>query len=153
MVSPAVGLSAFAYHLPATSLRLHELAESGRLAGSVATLEAFGFATARVATDESHVDMAVEAARRVLDETATDPADVGLVLYAGALASSSVAPCMPPPRGSVLHLENVSELFRYPASILQDRLGLDGAVVAGVNQQACASMFSAMTFGRASLIA
>jgi 3-oxoacyl-[acyl-carrier-protein] synthase-3 len=152
-MSSAVALSAFAYHLPATSLRLGQLADSGLLTGSVATLEAFGFANARIASDESHVEMAIQAARSVLDETETDPGDVGLVLYAGALASSSVAPCMPPPPGSLLHLERVPELFRYPASILQDQLGLDGAVVAGVNQQACASMFSAIQFGRASLIA
>jgi 3-oxoacyl-[acyl-carrier-protein] synthase III len=153
MLSHDVALSAFAYHLPATSLHLHQLAESGLLAGDVGTLEAFGFGNVRIATDESHVDMAVEAARRVLDEAEIDPGDVGLVLYAGALASSSVAPCLPPPPGSVLHLETVPELFRYPASILQERLGLDGAVVVGVNQQACASMFSAIGFGRASLIA
>jgi 3-oxoacyl-[acyl-carrier-protein] synthase-3 len=152
-MSSVVALSAFAYHLPPTSLHLRQLAESGLLAGSVATLESFGFAKARIASNESHVEMAIRAAQSVLDETETDPGDVGLVLYAGALASSSVAPCMPPPPGSVLHLESVPELFRYPASILQDRLGLDGAVVAGVNQQACASMFSAIQFGRASLIA
>jgi 3-oxoacyl-[acyl-carrier-protein] synthase III len=149
----SVGLSAFAYHLPARSVSLRELAESGLLSGDVAPLETFGFSDARIATDESHVDMAIRAARRVLDESDTDPGDVGLVLYAGALATSSVVSCTPAPPGAFFHLETVPDLFRYPASILQQELGLDNAVVAGVNQQACASMFSAIQFGRAALIA
>lgn len=149
----SVGFAAFAYHLPATSLPLHHLAQSGLLSGSAGTLATFGFSNVRISTEESHVEMAIQAARRVLEESETDPGDVGLLLYAGALASSSVAPCTPPPRGALLHLERVPELFRYPASILQDQLELDGAVVAGVNQQACASMFSAIQLGRASLIA
>lgn len=147
-----VGLAGVAYHLPPDARDLGQLAAAGLIAGDVAPLASFGFASARVAGDESHVEMAIQAARRVLDDTDTGPGEVDLLLYAGALASSSVAPCAPPPPGSVLHLASVPELFRYPASILQQELELDAAVVAGVNQQACASMFSAIQFGRAALL-
>jgi 3-oxoacyl-[acyl-carrier-protein] synthase-3 len=148
-----IGIAGTAYHLPATSATLRELAAAGLIAGDVAALETFGFANARIARDETHVDMAIAAARAVLAESETDPADVGLVLYAGALASSSVAPCLPPLAGTLLSLSSVSELFRYPATLLLQELDLTDAVVAGVNQQACASLFSAIQLGRASLIA
>ncbi|HYC52088.1 MAG TPA: 3-oxoacyl-[acyl-carrier-protein] synthase III C-terminal domain-containing protein [Gemmatimonadaceae bacterium] len=148
--SPAVGIAGAAYYLPPVAKDLRTLAKEGLLTGDVAPLETFGFARARVA-QESHVEMAIHASRAVLEETDTDPADVQLVLYAGALASSSVAPCAPPPRGSLLHLGSVPELFRYPASILQQELDLTSAVVTGVNQQACASIFSAIQLGRMTL--
>ena len=147
-----IGIAGASYYLPPHAPDLAELARSGLIAGDAAPLETFGFSHARIARDESHVDMAIRAARAVLDETDTDPSEVDLVLYAGALASSSVAPCAPPPDGSVLHLGSVPELFRYPASLLQQALDLTSAVVAGVNQQACASIFSAMQMGRAMLL-
>ena len=148
-----IGIAGASYYLPPTAPDLRELARSGLLAGDVAPLATFGFANARIARDETHVDMAVRAARAVLEETDTDPGEVDLVLYAGALASSSVAPCVPPPSGTVLRLTSVPELFRYPASLLQQELDLTSAVVAGVNQQACASIFSAIQLGRSTLIA
>lgn len=152
MSSPSIGLAGAAYYLPPLTRDLRALAASGLIAGEVAPLETFGFVNARLA-DESHVDMAIRAARQVLEETDTDPADVNLVLYAGALASSSVAPCAPPPPGATLHLGTVPELFRYPASMLQQELDLVNAVVTGVNQQACASIFSAIQLGRMTLAA
>lgn len=151
--APYAGIAGAAYYLPPTSYTVRELAANGLIAGEVAPLETFGFSHARIARDETHVTMAVHAARSVLEDTDTDPAEVDLVLYAGALASSSISPCLPPPAGSVLHLTSLAELFRYPASMLQDELDLTNAVVAGVNQQACASLFSAMQLGRSTLIA
>src|SRR5437763_6505029 len=85
-----VGIAGASYYLPPVTQNLRELARSGIIAGDVAPLEAFGFVNARIARDATHVDMAVHAARSVLEETDTDPADADLVLYAGALASSSV---------------------------------------------------------------
>ena len=152
MTAHSVGLAGVAYHLPDTSRTLPELARDGLIAGDVAPLQTFGFSNARIARDETHLDMAVRAARAVLEETDTDAADVDLVLYAGALASSSVAPCAPPPAGSVLHLGSVPELFRFPAALLQQELDLTNAVVTGVSQQACASIFSAVQLGRAMLL-
>lgn len=147
-----VGIAGAAYYLPPHGRTIRQLAGAGLIAGDVAPLETFGFLNARVAVGETHVGMAVRAAGSVLDETDTDPADVDLVLYAGALASSGVMSCLPPPAGSVLRLDTVPELFRYPAPMLQDELDLANAVVCGVNQQGCAAMFAAMQMGRAALL-
>lgn len=152
-VTGVIGLAGASYYLPACSRSVRELARLSLIAGDVGPLETFGFQNARVARDESHVDMAVRAARSVLEDTDTDPTDIDMVLYAGALASSSAVPCAPPPPGSVLHLTSVAELFRYPAAMLQDELALDNAVVTGINQQACASIFSAMQLARSTLLA
>lgn len=150
---PAVMITGASYFLPPTIRSLSDLAREGLLSGDVAPLATFGFANVRIARDESQVDMAVRAARDLLEETGTGSDDVDLVLYAGALASSGVEPSLPPPPGSVLHLTSVPELFRYPASMLQQELDLSNAVVAGVSQQGCASMFTAIRMGRAALIA
>lgn len=148
---PHVGIAGTGYYIPPATLTIRELAERGLIAGPVEPLETFGFATARIATDETHVDMAVRAARAVLEDTDTAPEKVDLILYASALASSAVVPCGDPPAGSVLHLRTLTELFRYPVSVLQSELDLVNAVAAGVDQQGCASMFSAMQFARLTL--
>jgi 3-oxoacyl-[acyl-carrier-protein] synthase III len=84
----SVGIAGVSYYLPRHAPTLDALARDGLIAGGAEPLATFGFANARVARDESHVEMAVHAARAVLEETGTDPEDIGLVLYAGALASS-----------------------------------------------------------------
>ena len=45
------------------------------------------------------------------------------------------------------------DLFRYPASFLQHELELDHASVAGVDQQGCASLLSAIRIARAMIVA
>lgn len=149
--SPDVGIAGVAYHLPATVMSVRELATAGLLAGEPAPLEQFGFARAHVARDETAWEMATRAARRILEETDTDPADVDVVLYAGAPASSSVVPCTPP-ANAALHLAELNELFRYPVSLLQNELDLVNARVIGVGQQGCASILSAVELGRAMLL-
>jgi 3-oxoacyl-[acyl-carrier-protein] synthase-3 len=149
--TPPVSIAGVSYWLPPTSVTARELETRGLLRGSAATLETFGFCQARVATSETHVEMAINAARAVLDETTTDPSDVDVVLYAGALSSSAT---MAPPRtGPALQLDGLMDLFKYPASYLQSELDLTNAVVSGVGQQGCASLFSALRQGRDMLIA
>jgi 3-oxoacyl-[acyl-carrier-protein] synthase III len=156
-VSPSapghVGIDAISYWLPPTTLTLDELHAAGKLTGSPETLASFGFARARVADGESHVDMAVHAVRALLDETRTDPESVDLVLYAGALTSSSTMVCAPGPDGAVLHMTDVMQFFQYPVSRVQSEFDLTRAAVAGVDQQGCASIFSALRLGRAMLLA
>ena len=149
--SADVGIAGVAYHLPATVMSVRELAAAGLLAGEPAPLEQFGFVRAHVARDETAWEMATRAARRVLEETDTDPGDVDVVLYAGAPASSSVVPCVTS-GNAALHLAELNELFRYPVSLLQNELDLVNARVIGVGQQGCASVLSAIELGRAMLM-
>jgi 3-oxoacyl-[acyl-carrier-protein] synthase-3 len=149
----AVGIEAVSYSLPANTLTLDELGERGALHSSPAALASFGFRHVRVAERESHLDLALQAARSLLRETGSDPEDVDLLLFAGGLSSSSTMMRAPAPDGAVLHLSTVAEMFQYPASYLQTELGLANAAVAGIDQQGCASLFSAIRMARAILMA
>ena len=152
-LAPSVGIDAVAYWLPPAALTLEELAARGALHGAPQTLAAFGFRRARVAEHESHVDMALRAVSALLNETGVAPDEIDLVLYAGALTSSSTMACAPAPDGAVLQLRSVMDCFKYPVSVLQSELDLTRAAVAGVDQQGCASVFSAIRLGRAMLLA
>jgi 3-oxoacyl-[acyl-carrier-protein] synthase III len=146
-----VGIEYVATYLPAESASLEELKERGLINGSVATLRSFGFDRVHLAGDESNVEMAICAARKVLDETDTDPDAIGLILYATALSSSATVWNGATKAGAspVLQLDDVSDLFKYPASVLQTELDLPGASVMGVNQVGCASIFAALRMARA----
>lgn len=153
MALTQVGLDALTYWLPESSPSLVELEQRGKLRGPASTLATFGFRNARVAESESHVDMALRTTRALLDETGTSPDEIDLVLYAGALTSSTTMECGPAPRGSVLQMRDLMDFFKYPVSRLQSELDLTNAAVAGIDQQGCAAIFSAIRLGRAMLIA
>ncbi len=97
--------------------------------------------------------MAAHAVRALLDETGTPPDEIDLVLYAGALTSSTTMECGPAPAGSVLHLRDFMDFFKYPVSRLQSEFDLANASVAGIDQQGCAAIFSAIRLARATLLA
>jgi 3-oxoacyl-[acyl-carrier-protein] synthase III len=146
------GIEEVARYLPAESASLEELQDRGMLNGSVATLRSFGFDRVHLAGDESNVDMAICAARKLLDETEMDPDSIGLILYATALSSSATMSDFGKPSaesGPVFQLDDVSDLFKYPASLLQSELDLPKASVMGVNQVGCASIFAALRMARA----
>lgn len=151
--TPTVGIDAVSYWLPEAAPTLAELAGRGALRGSAETLAAFGFERARVAGTESHAEMALHAARELIEEAGVAPDEIDLILYAGALTSSSTMACDTGDDGSVLRLSDVMDFFKYPVSALQSELDLTRAAVAGVDQQGCASVFSAVRLGRAMLIA
>jgi 3-oxoacyl-[acyl-carrier-protein] synthase III len=146
------GIEEVATYLPAQSASLEELHERGMLNGSVATLRSFGFDRVHLAGTESNVDMAICAARKLLDETEMDLDSIGLILYATALSSSATMSDFGKPSaesGPVFQLDDVSDLFKYPASLLQSELDLPKASVMGVNQVGCASIFAALRMARA----
>lgn len=151
-VGAQVGIAGVSYRLPATALGLDELEARGALRSPRATLAGFGFRRAYLAETETALEMALGAAGDLLDETGTAPDDVGVVLYAGALASSSTL-AEPSTDGAALHLPDVTDLFRYPVSRIQAELDLIRAAAIGVGQQACASLFSALRIGRDMLVA
>ena len=146
--SEAVGIAGVAYRLPATAFTLEELHARGRLRSEPETLAGFGFHRAYIAEGESHVEMAMRAVGDLLEETGTDPRDIGMVIYAGALTSSSTLATEPAPGGGALYLPDLLDLFKYPVSQIQSECGLSRAAAIGVDQQACASLFTAIRIGR-----
>jgi 3-oxoacyl-[acyl-carrier-protein] synthase-3 len=149
---PTIGIAGVTYRLPSTALLLDELHARGRLRSAPEMLAGFGFRQAYVAETESAVEMAIGAVGDLLAETSVDPDEIGVVLYAGALASSSTLASDPSPDGAALHLPDVTDLFKYPVSRIQAEFGLTRATAVGINQQACASLFSAIRIGRDMLI-
>ena len=151
MLNRTAGIDAVAEYLPQCVATVGELEQRGLLRGSAETLRSFGFETVHIADAESNLDMAIAAAEKLLEETKVDRDEIGMILYAAALSSSSTlwngnGSSRP---GSVLDLGGVHDLFKYPASVLQTQLDLPNAAVVGVNQVGCASIFAALRMARA----
>ncbi|PYO09402.1 MAG: hypothetical protein DMD30_05845 [Gemmatimonadetes bacterium] len=153
--SSHAGIQSIAEYLPAKIASVGELHERGLLRGSPDTLRSFGFETVHLAGEESNIDMAIAAAEKVLEESEIDREEIGMILYAAALNSSSTLwdGNGGSPNGSVLQLESVPDLFKYPASIIQTELDLPNASVVGINQLGCASIFAALRMARALIVA
>ena len=171
--STSAGIAALAEYLPPRVATLSELAAEGLLSGSAETLASFGFGSVHLAGEESNLEMAVAAVEKLFVENDIDRDEIGLVLYATALSSSStmwnagsprttkVSPDSgagsSPGKGSrlepVLELNEVADLFRYPATQLQSELDLPNAAVIGINQLGCASIFAALRVARAMILA
>jgi 3-oxoacyl-[acyl-carrier-protein] synthase-3 len=149
----AIGIAGATYRLPGTARTLAELEIRGQLRSSSKMLADFGFERAWVAESETALDLAMGAVDDLLAETDVDPEEIGVILYAGALASSSTLAPSHPSNGAALHLPDVPDLFRYPVSRIQAEFGLARAMAVGVDQQACASLFSALRIGRDMLLA
>ena len=153
--SSHAGIQSIAEYVPAKVASVGELHERGLLRGSPDTLRSFGFETVHLAGEESTIDMAIAAAEKVLEESEIDREEIGMILYAAALNSSSTLwdGNGGSPNGSVLQLESVPDLFKYPASIIQTELDLPNASVVGINQLGCASIFAALRMARALIVA
>ena len=146
-----IGIESIAEYLPPRVATVAELGARGLLNRSGVTLRSFGFETVHLAGEESNLDMAIAAAEKLLRESDIDRDEIGMILYAAALNSSSTlwngnGVSRP---GSVLDLGNVHDLFKYPGSVLQTRLDLPNAAVVGINQVGCASIFAALRMARA----
>ncbi len=148
-----VGVEAVAYWLPPTSRTLAELHAAGKLKSSPETLAGFGFDRVRIAESESHVEMAIQAVGSLLERSSIAPQEIDVLLYAGALTSSSTMVAASKPHGPVLEMHDVLDFFKYPASCLQSRFDLSRAAVAGIDQQGCAAILTALRIGRDMLLA
>jgi 3-oxoacyl-[acyl-carrier-protein] synthase III len=149
-----IGIEALAAYLPPETATLEQLHARGLLTGSVDTLRSFGFNRVHLAGDESNVEMAICAAERLLADAEVDRDEIGLIVYATALTSSStMSNTLSARNKGVLHLDDVSDLFKYPASRLQSELDLPNASVIGVNQLGCASIFAALRVARGMIAA
>ena len=143
----SVGIRAIAYALPDGSRSVRELAAAGWLESEPAVLEAFGFDRVRVAGCETPYELALAAARALLDREAIDPASIGLVVYGGASGPLAFARAGDAPDAA----REACTLRRFaaPALRLQYELGLVHAAALGVEQLACTSLLGAVRVARA----
>ena len=144
-------LEAIAYALPGQFRTVRELAAAGSLDSEPELLERFGFDRVCVAVEETPYDLALSAARQLLDDHAVDPESIDAVIYGGspgllAFASAADAPRQAPGFCG-------AERFQYPGTRLQFDLGLERASVVGVDQLACTTLFAAIRMARALCIA
>jgi len=150
---PTIGIAGVTYRLPSIARTLDDLDARGALRSAPAVLAGFGFERAWVAESETALELAMGAVGDLLAETDADPDEIGVILYAGALTSSSTLATDSSSDGAALHLPDVMDLFKYPVSRIQAEFGLTRATAVGVDQQACASLFSAIRIGRDMLVA
>ncbi|HUF49316.1 MAG TPA: ketoacyl-ACP synthase III family protein [Longimicrobiales bacterium] len=139
------------YALGATTRTVRELARAGQLQSDAALLERFGFGQVCIAADETPYELARHAVRLLLDRTAIDAADIGLLIYGGPHGPTAFVTAPTMAESGAAH--RTTARFRFPAARLQHELGLDRAMVIGVDQLACTTMFGAVRMARALCIA
>jgi 3-oxoacyl-[acyl-carrier-protein] synthase-3 len=145
------GISALGYYLPPQERTIAELIASGQTNSSGDKLAQLGFGSIRVARDESAVQLAIQAVRDLQVRSGFNLDQVDVLLYAGALATSSV----------VIHdnadawntLVDPTPLFRFPGTCLQSELGVPRASVIGVAQLACNTFQATLRVARGLLMA
>ena len=151
MIAPAPCISAISYALPGASSSVRELAAAGVLESAPELLERFGFGRVCVAVDETPYDLALSAARALLDENDVDPDSIDAVIYGGAPGTLAFATRRDSPR-EARGLCGAAR-FHYPGTRLQYDLGLERASVLGVDQMACTTLFAAIRVARAFCLA
>jgi 3-oxoacyl-[acyl-carrier-protein] synthase III len=146
-----IGISAMGYYLPRTPQSIGYLVETGRTNSSADKLIKLGFESIRVAAEESAVQLAVQAVRDLERRSGFDLQRIDVLLYAGALATSSVV--MSDDAESWNAMVDPTPLFRFPGTCLQAELGLPNASVIGIAQLACNTFQAALRVARALLLA
>lgn len=151
MTAPAPCITAISYALPDATSSVRELAAAGALESAPELLERFGFGRVCVAVHETPYDLALSAARALLDEHDIDPDSVDAVIYGGAPSALAFATRQEAPR-QARGLCGAGR-FHYPGTRLQFDLGLERASVLGVDQLACTTLFAAIRVARALCLA
>ena len=141
------GLSALGYYLPSTERTIAQVVESGQANSPEEKLMQLGFGSIRVADGQSAEEMAVLAVRDLQARSAFDLDQIDTVLYAGALATSSVV--LTDQQESWGSMVDPTPLFRFPGCYLQAELGVPNASVIGLAQLACNSFQAALRTARA----
>jgi 3-oxoacyl-[acyl-carrier-protein] synthase III len=147
--TPAIG--GISYTFPAGSRTIGELGGDSQLTSTAATLESFGFGRVHVAAHETPYDLALAAAKQVLQENEIDPQSVGLLIYGGTPGSMSFAE----PAGAADAAAGLCTMsrFKYPATRLQYDLDLTNAWSFAVDQLACTTLLGAARIARALCLA
>lgn len=143
----AVRVAGIAYVLPAASASLHELHQRGQLSSTPELLEQFGFGRVHTAVQESPYGLALDAGRLLLEKTAIDPAEVGLLVHGGPQGPTAFARAPTAAASSAAH--RTMDRFLFPGARLQHELGLERAMMLGVDQLACTTLLGAVRVARA----
>ncbi|MDQ3642149.1 MAG: hypothetical protein M3450_11985 [Actinomycetota bacterium] len=127
----------FGYALGSVKHDVHDSAAAGRTLNPAPAFVESGFRWHHVCADgETAYDLAREAVLSIDG----DLGDVGAIVYATCIPAN--ANLGTPERFA--ETADVKHLMDYPASRLQADLGLDGAFVVGLGQQACTSMLGSL---------
>ncbi len=144
-------LSGIAYAFPSESATIDELARAGLLESSPELLTEFGFERVRIGTTEAPYDLALEAARKLLDSRGVEPDSIGLLLYGGPQGPTAFVNAPSADLSSASH--RTMARFRLPGTRLQHDLGLVGASTIGLDQLACTTLFASVRVARAMCLA
>jgi 3-oxoacyl-[acyl-carrier-protein] synthase-3 len=146
-----VRIAGIEYVLPATELTVRELAQRNLLTSEPQVLERFGFERVLIAERETPYELAIAAVRRLLERTGVKSSEVGALVYGGPQDATSFE-CTPTAvTSSAVH--RTTARFQFPAARLQHELELDNAMVFGIDQLACTTMFGAVRIARGICIA
>ena len=146
-----VGMPAMGYYLPPTRQSVGQVVDAGQAISDAAKLTQLGFDSIRVAGEMPAAQMAVEAVRDLQRRGGYDLDRIDVIVYAGALATSSVVASDDQPAWGAMR--DPVPLFRFPGPCLQAALGLPNAAVIGIAQLACNTFQAAMRVARALVLA
>src|ERR1700693_2824354 len=118
-------IAGISYAFPEGLRTVGELADERLLKSSAETMESFGFGNVHVALTETPYELALIAAKKLLEESKIDPASVGLLIYGGTLGSMAFAPSERA-ESAAAGLCTMSR-FKYPSTRLQYDLDLPNA--------------------------
>ncbi len=147
----AVGIAALGYYLPPSERSVAQLVNLGQTISGEAKLIQLGFGSIRIAEEESAVQMAAKAVRDLQSRSGLDLGQVDVLVYAGALATSSVL--MNDDAQSWNAMVDPTPLFRFPGTCLQAELGIPNASVIGIAQLACNTFQAAIRVANALILA
>jgi 3-oxoacyl-[acyl-carrier-protein] synthase III len=147
ITSPAdVFVDSFVYALGERKIHISESAAAGRLLSEPDDLESSGFRWHHMCgPDTSAYDLAKMATAQLADSGRLGSVDA--IVYATGLPINGNSG----KHDDWLRTRDVKHLMDFPASRLQADFGLDGAVVIGLNQQACTAMLGSLRIARAML--
>lgn len=144
MTAPDVFVDHLAYALGAVKRSVEESANAGWTCSSASALAGAGFRFHHTSpAEETSYDLA-RAAVAAID---ADLADLDAIVYATCLPlNGNVGD------GDVGTRRDVKDVMDFPASRLQVDLGASGAIVVGLNQQACTGMLGSLRLARSLIV-
>jgi len=146
--SSSIRIHGIHYTLPERQIGLEQLAAEGRLVSTPETMRDFGFGDCRVSSVPA-TQLASVTLKALLERHGVDPLEVGLLINASVLPTSSLVPrgeaLAEYPTGDNAHLA----MFRFSSTRLQDELGLTNARTVGLSELGCVSLSHAVWLAHA----